>query len=108
MKLFRTIAALAAMCAFGAAAPAWSQSKTVYIGMNGGPMEKAYTSGVLPDFEKANNVKGVVGPGPSSEILARLLANKTNPQIHVVFLDAGVMARAVSMACARSSMTRRC
>ncbi|MGE8332073.1 MAG: extracellular solute-binding protein, partial [Paraburkholderia nemoris] len=97
MKLFKTIAALAALCAFGAAAPAWSETKTIYIGMNGGPMEKAYTSQVLPDFEKANNVKVVVVPGTSSDILAKLLANKANPQIHVVFLDDGVMARAVSM-----------
>jgi putative spermidine/putrescine transport system substrate-binding protein len=97
MKLFKTLAALAALCAFGAAAPAWSQTKTIYIGMNGGPMEKAYTSQVLPDFEKANNVHVVVVPGTSSDILAKLLANKASPQIHVVFLDDGVMARAVSM-----------
>ena len=44
--------------------------------MNGGTMEKAYTSQVLPDFEKANNVKVVVVPGTSSDILAKLLANK--------------------------------
>ncbi|MEA3104753.1 extracellular solute-binding protein, partial [Caballeronia mineralivorans] len=31
------------------------------------------------------------------DILAKLLANKAKPQIHVVFLDDGVMARAVSM-----------
>ena len=58
MKLFKTLAAVAALCAFGAAAPAWSQSKTIYIGMNGGPMEKAYTSGVLPDFECTAPVDG--------------------------------------------------
>jgi len=97
MKLFRTMAALAALCAFGTATPAWSQTKTIYIGMNGGPMEKAYTTQVFPDFEKANDVKVVVVPGTSSDILAKLLANKANPQIHVVFLDDGVMARAVSM-----------
>jgi putative spermidine/putrescine transport system substrate-binding protein len=77
--------------------PAHAETKTIYIGMNGGPMEKAYTSEVLPEFEKANNVKVVVVPGTSSDILAKLLANKAKPQIHVVFLDDGVMARAVSM-----------
>ncbi|ALP68186.1 extracellular solute-binding protein [Paraburkholderia caribensis] len=97
MKLSSTVAALAAVCAIGAAAPAWSQTKTIYIGMNGGPMEKAYTSQVLPDFEKANNVKVVVVPGTSSDVLAKLLANRNSPQIHVAFLDDGVMARAVSM-----------
>ncbi|MDP9154034.1 MAG: ABC transporter substrate-binding protein [Pseudomonadota bacterium] len=88
-----------ALCAAGllASIPAHAENKTIYIGMNGGPMEKAYTSEVLPDFEKANNVKVVVVPGTSSDILAKLLANKAKPQIHVVFLDDGVMARAVSM-----------
>ncbi|WP_186121698.1 ABC transporter substrate-binding protein [Burkholderia gladioli] len=97
MKLSRTLVSLAALFAVGLASPAWSQTKTIYIGMNGGPMEKAYTSQVLPDFEKANNVHVVVVPGTSSDVLAKLLANRNNPQMHVVFLDDGVMARAVSL-----------
>jgi putative spermidine/putrescine transport system substrate-binding protein len=95
--LKNALATLAATIAIGTSAPAWSQTKTIYIGMNGGPMEKAYTSEVLPDFEKASNVKVVVVPGTSSDVLAKLMANRGNPQIHVVFLDDGVMARAVSM-----------
>ncbi|WP_186062412.1 ABC transporter substrate-binding protein [Burkholderia gladioli] len=97
MKLSHTLVSLAASFAVGLASPAWSQTKTIYIGMNGGPMEKAYTSQVLPDFEKANNVHVVVVPGTSSDVLAKLLANRNNPQMHVVFLDDGVMARAVSL-----------
>lgn len=99
MKSFRLLsaAALVASCAAVAVSPAHAQSKTIYIGMNGGPMEKAYTSQVLPMFEQANNVKVVVVPGTSSDILAKLLANRDKPQIHVVFLDDGVMARALSM-----------
>jgi putative spermidine/putrescine transport system substrate-binding protein len=99
MKAFHTIASagIAALCAAALSTPAQAQSKTIYIGMNGGPMEKAYTSEVLPEFEKANDVKVVVVPGTSSDILAKLLANKAKPKIHVVFLDDGVMARAVSM-----------
>lgn len=80
-----------------AATPAWAQSKTIYIGMNGGPMEKAYTTQVLPAFEKANNVQVTVVPGTSSDILAKLLANRAHPQVHVASLDDGVMARAVSL-----------
>jgi putative spermidine/putrescine transport system substrate-binding protein len=97
MKRLRMIAATAALCITGVATPAFAQTSTLYIGMNGGPMEKAYTSQVLPAFEKANNVKVVVVPGTSSDILAKLLANKAHPQIHVAFLDDGVMARAVSL-----------
>lgn len=90
-------ATLAAAVAFGLAtpAPALAQTKTLYIGMNGGPMERAYASQVLPDFETANNVKVTVVPGTSSETLAKLLANRAHPSMHVVFLDDGVMARAV-------------
>nr|WP_237172174.1 MULTISPECIES: ABC transporter substrate-binding protein [Pandoraea] len=87
----------AAALALGTSSAAWSQAKTLYIGMNGGPMEKAYTSQVFPEFEKANNVKVVVVPGTSSDVLAKLLANRNSPQMHVVFLDDGVMARAISM-----------
>nr|WP_246185704.1 ABC transporter substrate-binding protein [Pandoraea iniqua] len=87
----------AAALALGTSSAAWSQTKTLYIGMNGGPMEKAYTSQVFPEFEKANNVKVVVVPGTSSDVLAKLLANRNSPQMHVVFLDDGVMARAISM-----------
>ncbi|QHE92909.1 ABC transporter substrate-binding protein [Pandoraea fibrosis] len=97
MKLTRKVVMCAAALALGASSAAWSQSKTLYIGMNGGPMEKAYTSQVFPEFEKANNVKVVVVPGTSSDVLAKLLANRNSPQMHVVFLDDGVMARAISM-----------
>ena len=45
------------------AGTAFAQTKTLYIGMNGGTMEKAYTEHVFPAFEKANNAKVVVVPG---------------------------------------------
>jgi putative spermidine/putrescine transport system substrate-binding protein len=96
-KLSRTVASLATLIALGISTAAWSETRTIYVGMNGGPMEKAYTSGVFPDFEKANNVKVVVVPGTSSDVLAKLLANRNSPQMHAAFLDDGVMARAVSM-----------
>lgn len=76
---------------------ALSQTKTLYIGMNGGVMEKTWTERIFPEFEKANNVKVVVVPGTSSDILAKAQANKDKPQMHVMFLDDGVMARAVGM-----------
>ncbi|CDY79590.1 Spermidine/putrescine-binding periplasmic protein [Caballeronia glathei] len=96
MKPFHLIPTAAA--AFIAlSSPAQADVKTLYLGMNGGPMEKAYTSQILPDFEKANGVKVVIVPGTSSDILAKLLANKAKPQIHVVLLDDGIMSRAISM-----------
>jgi len=74
-----------------------ADTKTLYIGMNGGTMEKAYTQYVFPAFEKANNVKVVVVPGTSSDILAKAQANKDKPQMHVMFLDDGIMYRAIGM-----------
>jgi putative spermidine/putrescine transport system substrate-binding protein len=70
---------------------------TLYLGMNGGTMERVYADKVLPAFEKANNVKVVIVPGTSSDILAKVQASKDNPQLHVMFLDDGIMYRAISM-----------
>lgn len=78
-------------------AGAMAQQKTLYVGMNGGDMERAFTQYVFPDFEKANNVKIVVVPGTSTDVLAKAQAYKDNPQMHVMFLDDGIMARAISM-----------
>ncbi|CUR78324.1 extracellular solute-binding protein [Achromobacter xylosoxidans] len=78
-------------------AGAMAQQKTLYVGMNGGDMERAFTQYVFPDFEKANNVKVVVVPGTSTDVLAKAQAFKDKPQMHVMFLDDGIMARAISM-----------
>lgn len=74
-----------------------AQSKTLYVGMNGGVMERTYVDHVFPAFEKENNVKVVVVPGTSSDILAKVQASKDKPQMHIIFLDDGVMYRAISM-----------
>src|SRR5687768_13047069 len=93
----RALLAVAAAAALAASGTAGAQTKTLYIGMNGGTMEKAYTQYVFPAFEKANNVKVVVVPGTSSDILAKAQANKDRPQMHVMFLDDGIMVRAIGM-----------
>ena len=91
---------LALAIAAGALLPAtaaFAQTKTLYIGMNGGVMEKTWTEQIFPAFEKANNAKVVVVPGTSADILAKAQANKDKPQMHVMFLDDGVMVRAAGM-----------
>ncbi len=92
--LIATAAAAAALAFCGGAA---AQSKTLYIGMNGGTMEKAYSQYVFPAFEKLYGAKVVVVPGTSSDILAKAQANKDKPQMHVMFLDDGIMVRAIGM-----------
>ena len=91
----RAIALVASVVA--AAAGAHAQTKTIYIGMNGGNMERTYTQFVFPAFEKANNVKVVVVPGTSTDILAKAQASKDKAQMQVMTLDDGVMYRAISM-----------
>ena len=88
---------LAIACAGAWSTPSMAESKTLYIGMNGGIMEKTWVEHVFPAFEKENNVKVVVVPGTSSDILAKAQANKDKPQMHVMFLDDGVMVRAIGM-----------
>lgn len=95
--LHRTVFTAVAAAAMAATGMAGAQTKTIYIGMNGGTFEKAYTQYVFPAFEKANNVKVVVVPGTSSDILAKAQANKDKPQLHVMFLDDGIMVRAIGM-----------
>ena len=96
-KLEKTIVAVS-MGALGLFATAsYAQERTLYIGMNGGTMEKTYVEKVFPDFEKANNAKVVVVPGGSADILAKAQASKDNPQMHVMFLDDLYMIRAIKM-----------
>lgn len=70
---------------------------TLYLGMNGGTMERLYADSVLPAFEKAHNVKVVIVPGTSADILAKVQASPQKPPIHVMFLDDGIMYRAIGM-----------
>ena len=93
----RALVTAAALTAVAATGTATAQTKTLYIGMNGGTMEKAYTQYVFPAFEKLHGVKVVVVPGTSSDILAKAQANKDKPQMHVMFLDDGIMVRAMGM-----------
>ena len=95
--LRRSLLSVAIAATALSATSAMAQTKTLYIGMNGGTMEKTWTEHVFPAFEKANNVKVVVVPGTSSDILAKAQASKDKPQMHVIFLDDGVMVRAVGM-----------
>ena len=103
----RALVAAAALATVAAAGTASAQTKTLYIGMNGGTMEKAYTQYVFPAFEKLHGAKVVVVPGTSSDILAKAQANKDKPQMHVMFLDDGIMVRAMAWACARSKSPTR-
>ncbi len=91
-------AALAASIAcLTVAGSAHAETKTLYVGMNGGNLERTFTQAVFPAFEKANDVKIVVVPGTSSDILAKATAAKDAPQMNLMFLDDGIMYRAIGL-----------
>lgn len=94
-RLDRRLSCLA--LALACVGSAYAEPRTLYVGMNGGTMEKIYSEFVFPEFEKANNVKVVVVPGTSSDILAKTQASREKPQMHLMFLDDGLMYRAIRM-----------
>jgi putative spermidine/putrescine transport system substrate-binding protein len=95
MTIHRTVLAIAAASALLAPGAVSAETRTLYVGMNGGNYERTYTQAVFPEFEKANDVKIVVVPGTSSDIIAKAIAAKEKPQMHIMFLDDGVMVRAI-------------
>ena len=106
MRLHRKTASMLAPTALALSALALSavtstaalaQQPTLYIGMNGGDMERSYTKYVFPAFERIHGAKVVVVPGTSSDILAKVQASKEKPPVHVMFLDDGVMMRAIKL-----------
>jgi putative spermidine/putrescine transport system substrate-binding protein len=97
MNAYQRIAAPLSLFGLMLAASSAHADPVLYLGMNGGTMERLYADEVLPIFEKANHVKVTIVPGTSSDILAKVQANKEHPQMHVMFLDDGIMYRAISM-----------
>ncbi len=92
--LFTSMIAGAAMLGTSLSA---SAKTTLYVGMNGGSMQKMYEEYVFPPFEEANDVKIMVIPGTSTDVLAKVRASKENPQMNLMFLDDGLMYRAIKM-----------
>ncbi|MGI4856640.1 MAG: ABC transporter substrate-binding protein [Janthinobacterium lividum] len=96
MKTPRTLFCAAGLALSTALVPAHADT-TLYVGMNGGTLEKNYETYIFPAFEQARHVKIMVVPGTSADVLAKMQAQKARPSMQVAFLDDGVMVRAVSM-----------
>ena len=77
--------------------PASAQDKTLYIAGSGGSMEKAIRSEVFPAFVAKHGVKLEYIAGNSTDVLAKLQAQKGNQQIDVAIIDDGPMALAVAL-----------
>jgi putative spermidine/putrescine transport system substrate-binding protein len=81
----------------GAAAissPAFAQ-QTMYVAGYGGTFQKEMQADIIPEFEAKHNVRIVYVPGISSEIVAKLQAQKSREQIDVAVMDDGPMYQAI-------------
>ncbi|MGF1528772.1 MAG: ABC transporter substrate-binding protein [Candidatus Competibacterales bacterium] len=70
---------------------------TLYFGSYGGSHETLMKEKILPPFEEANDVDVVFVPGNSTTTLAKLQAQRNNPELDVVFLDDGPMYQAIAL-----------
>lgn len=87
----QVVSALAAVLALGVAgtAPTPVQAKDFVVGAWADPYEAAWRKSLVPEFEKKFKVTVVWVPGFSSQTLAKLQAQKDNPQIDVALMDDG-------------------
>lgn len=85
---------LAAAGSLLAAVSAQAQTKTLTVGGYGGSFETLMKELIIPEFEKAHDVKIQFVAGNSTENLARLQAQKGNQELDVVILDDGPMYQA--------------
>src|SRR5690606_35285955 len=83
-----TITALAAVGLAAFSGDALAQRDFVFAA-NGGPYEAGFRKDAIPRFEKENNVRVIYQPGVSLQTLAKLQAQRNNPQIDVSLVDDG-------------------
>ncbi len=77
-----------------AASQATAQT-TLYVGGAGGSNEVLFKEKIIPAFEARTNSKVVYVPGNSTDILAKLQAQKGKQEISVALIDDGPMYQAV-------------
>src|SRR5262245_9491358 len=68
---------------------ALAQTRELVVAAWGDPYEAAWRRSLIPEFEKQNNAKVVWVQGFSSQTLAKVRAQKDNPQIDVAMMDDG-------------------
>lgn len=70
-------------------------AETVYLGGAGGSIEQLFKDKLIPAFEARTGSKVVYVPGNSTDILAKLQAQKGKQEISVAMIDDGPMYQAV-------------
>lgn len=89
-KYLGVISTLALAASFSAGA-----TETIYVGGSGGSTESLFREKIIPSFEAKTGSKVVYIPGNSTDILAKLQAQKGNQDISVALIDDGPMYQAV-------------
>lgn len=92
-KTLLTVATLGALLTAGQA----QAQDTLYLAGYGGSSEKMFKEVILPPFEKANNVTVEYVAGNSTATLAKLQAQRNNPEIDVALIDEGPVFQAIAM-----------
>lgn len=70
-------------------------AETIYVGGYGGSTEQLFKEKIIPPFEAKTGAKVVYVPGNSTDILAKLQAQKGKQEISVALIDDGPMYQAV-------------
>lgn len=90
-KCLQIMSGLALAAAFGACAA----QTTLYVGGSGGSTEKLFKERLIPAFEAKTGAKVVYVSGNSTDILAKLQAQKGRQELSVALIDDGPMYQAV-------------
>src|SRR6266849_3146114 len=85
--LIRAAAATAALAPMGYVRNAWSQGKSIQMGIWGGPQGEFIRKTVIPAFEKDFGCKLLAEEGATLGQISRLRASKDNPKYTVMFVD---------------------
>jgi putative spermidine/putrescine transport system substrate-binding protein len=88
---------LAVSLTFGLGGHVRAEDKVLYVAGAGGSQEQTLRTHVFPAFEAKTGTKIVYVAGNSTDLLAKLQAQKGNQQIDVAMIDDGPMYQAVSL-----------
>lgn len=90
---FRAFAAMTVLLAGAALA----QPKTLYVAGYGGSFEQTMRKEVIPVFEQQARIRVEYVAGNSTDTLAKLQAQKGNPQIDLIIVDDGPAHQAIAL-----------
>ncbi len=78
-----------------AASTGCALAEDIYVGSYGGSTETVFKQKIIPAYEKMTGNKVIYVAGNSTDTLAKLQAEKNNPQYDIALIDDGPMEQAV-------------